>query len=520
MRRLTPRGVRRSAFVSWVAWLASFLTTLIVFPVMIARIGTQSFGLWAGLTAPTGMGGLFGLGIAPAIVSVLGRSLGQARAGTKDTEVSKHLNQAGSCARAGLMLSLVTGLGAVLVGFAIARPIVELIHVPAAESTAAIFLFRASSLCLGGMLVGGGITAVLDAVGRVDLDAATSGVVTVANALMMLVAVLVRPDFRTLALVSIATAATNVAAPAVCLVGSGASVLLRWGGFNRDAFKRLGGLATSLGAVDVIGAVLDPMVKWSVGAIGGGAPIAAYELAQRAVSVLSGSLSSLLAPLMPYYARTLTERGSKHVTERVTSSSRALVAVALPTIVLFAVASNAVMRLWLGSRLPAGAVGSLEILGISTLVSIWLRASWAALMAAGQGTRLLVVQAVSIIGTSVALALAGWHVVPLTLAAAIAFCGFALAGTPLTLVQYGRTFGKAAAHDLLRSAQYGLVLAGLVTPPVLAVRLGDADPIVEISVAAIAWLAVFTHLVRREPQLRSFIPELRREFRRRRNETP
>ena len=276
LERLTPLGVRRSAIVSWVSWFVSFLVLLLVFPLMIVRMGMQGFGLWAGLTVPTNMAALFGLGIAPAVVSVLGRSLGQARASAEDPEASEHLSQAGSCARAGLALSLATGCVAVLVGIAIAGPIVDLIHVPAVERTAALFLFRASSFCLGGMLVGGGISAVLDAVGRVDLDAIATGFVTVANALFLLAAVLIRPDFHSLAWVSVATAVTNVVAPAALLVGSGGSVLLRWGALDWTAVKRLSGLAASLGSAGGIGALVDPTVKWAVGALGGGVPIAAY----------------------------------------------------------------------------------------------------------------------------------------------------------------------------------------------------------------------------------------------------
>jgi O-antigen/teichoic acid export membrane protein len=505
LQRLTPRGVRRSALISWVRWLASFTVMLLVFPVMLTKMGTQDFGLWAALTVPTNMNSLFGLGIAPAIVSMSGRSLGQARACAEDSTASEHLSQAGSSARAGLVLSLASGGVAVVVGFAIAGPIVDLIHVPAAQMAGALFLFRASSICLGGMLVGGGMSAVLDAVGRVDLDAAANGFVTVGNALCLLAVVLIRPDFHTLALVSLVTAVTNIVAPAVCLIGSKSGVLLRWGVLDWTAFKRLGGLAASFGSVDMIGAIVDPMLKWTVGALGGGAPVAVYELASRAISVLAGSFTSLLAPLMPYYARTLTEHGSEHVTQRVASSSRLLTTVAFPTIALFAVASNALMQLWLGDNLPQGAVWSVEILAISTLVSIGLRASWGALMAAGRGMRLLVVQAASLSCMLLIIALAAWHVLPLMVAAATAFCGFTLVGSVLTLAQYGRVFGGAAAQDLLRSFRHGLVLAGMATLPALVVRVGGANPAAETAVAAVVWLVVLVYLFRSEPELHSFL---------------
>ena len=505
LQRLTPRGLRHSALVSWVSWLASFLVMLLVFPVMLTRMGAQDFGLWAALTIPTNLGALFGLGIAPAVVSVLGRSLGEARGSVDEPEASKHLSAAGSCARAGLVLALATGCATFLVCFAVAGPIVDLIHVPAAERTSAVFLFRASGFCLGGMLVGVGIAAVLDAVGRVDLDAAAIGVVTVVNALLLLAAVMIRPDFHTLALVSLATAVTNVAAPAACLLSSGSSVILRWGVLDWAAFKRLGGLAASLGSVDGIGAILDPTVKLVVGALGGGVPIAVYALASRAVSVLSGTFTSLLVPLMPYYARTLTEHGSDHVTERVTSNSRLLTAVAFPTIALFAAASDALMRLWLGDSLPPGAVESLEILAIGTLLSIWFRPAWGAMVAAGRGRRLLVVQAVGSAGTVVALALAALHALPLTIAAATAVCSFTVAGGAVTFVQYGRTFGRVAARDLLRSAQPGAVLAIAATPIVLAVRVAGGSPALQTAVAAVVWLGVLAHLFRKEPGLRSVV---------------
>ena len=88
LRRLAPRSLGHAAVVSWLRWVASVAVMLLVFPIMIARMGTQGFGLWAALTAPTNMTALFGLGVAPAVVSVLGRSLGSARASTGDPEAA------------------------------------------------------------------------------------------------------------------------------------------------------------------------------------------------------------------------------------------------------------------------------------------------------------------------------------------------------------------------------------------------------------------------------------------------
>ena len=409
-----------------------------------------------------------------------------------------------------MVLSLVAAGAAAAVGFVAAGTIVKLLNIPASEAHAAAWLFRASSLCLGGMLVGAGVSGVLDAVGRVDLDAAANGFITVANAGFLLAAVLIQPTFRTLALVSVATAVTNVAAPTACLAASGGAVLFRWGKLDFMAFRRLGGLAVSLGSVGAIGSTVDPFVKWTVGALGGGLPVAAYEVASRAILIVSGSFGSLAAPLMPHYATTFTERGRDHVADRVTSASRLLVAVAFPTIALFAAASEALMTLWLGKSLPPGTVPSLEILAVGAIVAISMRAAWAALIASGQGRRLLVVQISSVSAPIVVLALAAEHVFPLSVAAATALASYTVLGGALTLVQYGRTFGKAAAHGLVQSETHGLALAAVAAPIVLGFRIAGASAVVQVAVAAVVWVGVLIHLLRGERQFRELVVRVRR----------
>jgi O-antigen/teichoic acid export membrane protein len=496
--------------VSWLSWLARFIVMLLVFPVMIGKMGTADFGLWAALTAPTNMTGLFGIGIAGAIVSIVGRLLGQARAAAESDGLREHLDLAGATARLGVLLSSATGALAALVGYAIAPWIVSLLSVPAAEEPNALFLFRASSLCLGGMLAGSGLSAVLDSVGRVDLHAVSTGFVSVCNALLLLTAVMIEPDFGSLAWVSIATALINVVAPLVMLAACGGMRFLRLGTLGPVGLRRFTRLAIGLGSVDVIGTIVDPSVKWSVAAIGGGAPVASYELAQRAVSILSGTFSALLAPLAPYYARTLTEHGSKHVTDRVTASSRLMASLGFPTIALFAASSDALMYLWLGEHVPAGAVASLEVLSLSTLISIGVRPAWGALVAAGKGRRLFAVQATSLAFMILALALAAWHLIPLTVAAAVAVAGFSLAGSAYCLLQYGRTFGRRAGFDVLRSFQHGLLLAGVATPIVVGMRLADTNPIAQVGIAAAAWLLVLAYLFRAEPQFKAVAARLHR----------
>jgi O-antigen/teichoic acid export membrane protein len=510
--RLRPRSLGHSALVSWLRWVVNVAVMALVFPLMLARMGAGDFGLWAALTAPTSLGAFFGLGVSPAVVSLLGRSLGLAFSGTA-SEASERLSEAGTCARAGLLFSLIAAMLAVGGGWALAATVVGVLHVPHAQAQAAVLLFRASSLCLGGMLLGAGLTAVLEAVGRLDLSAIANAGVTLANAGFLVVAVLVRPAFDTLAWVSVATAVTNVVAPLVLLMTSGTVVLFGWGSLDRQGVLRLTRLALSLGVVSAIGALIDPAIKWTVGAVGGGVPVAAYELASRVALVLTGSFAALVAPLTPYYARALTEYGREHVAQRVSSATRLLMGVELPTVTLFAAASAAVMHLWLGDHLPPGAVASVEILALSTAVSIALRTCWGAMVAAGQGTRLLVVQLGSVGCTAVILVLAAGNALPLTIAAAIAFAATSLIGSALTVVQYGRTFGRSAATSLLKAGLTGIVLAAVTAPAVLTMRLVDAGAGLQLATAALAWLMALVYLARYEPRMRSLLAQVLRRVR-------
>ena len=504
LARLRPHGLGRAAAASWLRWMVSIVVMALVFPVMIARMGAASFGLWAALTAPTNMTGLFGFGVSSSVVSILGRSLGRARACPDEAAAGRHLGDAGGCARSGLLLSGVAAVVAVAVGWAVSGPMVELLHVPAAQAADAQWLFRASSLCLGGMLLGAGITAVLEAVGRIDLSAAALGIVAVSNALFLLVAVLVRPDFRSLAYVSAATAVTNVIVPLAFLQGSGSGVVLRWGTVNRTTLRGLCMLALSLGAVGALGTLIDPAVKWTVGALGGGVPVATYEVASRITLLVAGSFAALIAPLFPHYARVLTEFGTEYVSMRVSSASRLLTAVALPSLALFAAVSAAVMQLWLGSDVPAGAVASVEILAVSSAASLAVRAAWGALAAGGHGRRLLVVQVgnVCLVGVCLAAVTAG-RAVPIDVAAAVAVAAGALLGALLTLVEYGRAFGAEAARSLVRSAADGLILAAVVTPVALATRLLGMPAAVQLGAAIVSWAILMGYLYRREPELRA-----------------
>ncbi len=507
LERLTPRGLGRSALVSWLSWAASVLVMVLVFPVMIARMGAQSFGWWAALTAPTNMTALFGLGVEPAVVSVLGRSLGRARAGAEDAEVVDHLDQAGSCARAGIVLSLIAAGAAVAVGFAARRDNRQLAECSSLTGPGcALVVSRQLSVSWrhapGRRRLGGARRRGTCRPGRsrkrlCDGDECRVPADRCPDS----------ADFRSLAWVSVATAATNVAAPTICLAGSGGTVLFRWGRLDLPAFRRLGGLAVSLGSVGAIGSTVDPAVKWTVGALGGGLPVAAYEVASRAILCSPAALGRLRLRSCPTTQGPSPSTAETTSRLRVTSASRLLVAVAFPTIALFAASSDALMRLWLGKSLPPGTVPSLEILAAGAIVAIGMRAAWAALIASGQGRRLLLVQVSSVSAPIVVLALAAEHLLPLERGGC--YCLGVLhdtwrradsgpirpdvrQGRSLWPAEIGETWSGAGGHRHAHCACF---------------PRSWGQPAQQVAVAAVVWLSVLVHLLRSERQLQYLVLE-------------
>ena len=487
--------------LAWLRWVVATFVMALVFPIMLGKMGATAFGFWAALTAPTNLTALFGLGVSSAVISIVGRSLGAARKASGEEAAAEDLGAAGSCAKAGLLVSAAAGLLAVIVGYFAAGWLVPILGISGADASGATWLFRASSACLGGMLLGSGITAVLDATGRVDLESIALAVVSVSNALLLLAAVLIHPTFTSLALVSLATAVLNVAVPAGFFFASGHASLLGWGALDRRAFRALAHLAVNFGLVGALGTLIDPAVKWTIAALGGGAPVAAYELAARIMLLVVGSFSAVITPLVPHYAAVFATSGARMVGQSVGAAARLLTAISLPGVTLFAAAASAVLRLWLGGDVPRGAVASVYILAVSSAVNLWLRPAWGALVASGQGRTVLLAQIVTVAGVAALLGLTVAGVVPSSTAAATTVAVGGVLGGIATYILYSRKFGPEARSGLARAPLRGLLLSLTAVAVVVASLAGAGDGL-QVLLAGALYGAVIAYLLRKEPALR------------------
>jgi O-antigen/teichoic acid export membrane protein len=493
---MRPRTLRHAVIASGARWIVSIIFMGLVFPVMIHRLGVRSFGLWAALTAPTSMMGLVGFGVGPAMVALIGRSVGTARAAETDDECDRALSYAGGLIVAGLVMSALAAIVAVGLGVWIAPAMARLLHVPPSQMAGAIRLFRASSFGLACLLIGACYSSQIEAVGRVDLSVFGYGIVSVANSAFLLVAILLSATFDALALVVVATGIMSVVLPVALCFRSRASVLVAWYRFDRSATKAMLRLAPGLGGANAISATFDPMIKWSVGSALGPLPVSAYELSTRVVSVVSGVFTSLLYPIMPHSAVDVGRGERAGLTSTVKTAVRRVTVLGFPTLVAVAAGCGPLLALWLGSGVPGGTATSIRIVCVGAALSMATLPAYQALQGSGHGNRVLSVQATTLAGIAFVVAILVPAGVKPAYVGALAFSFGVLLATPVADAQYGVVFGKAALWGALRATLAGIAPGLVVLPWVFVVRALGGGAWAQLGALGLAWAATVTAVAR------------------------
>jgi len=478
--------------ISGARWGISAVAMALVFPVMINRLGAASFGYWAALTAPTSMSGLVGFGIAPAIVSLMGRAIGAARAARTEDECGAGLSAAGAYVAAGMTVTAAAAVAAFIAGWLVASPIVSALNVPASEAVAAVNLFHAAVVGLSFALLGNAVSAQVDAIGRVELTALGTGLLSVTNSALLLVALLVSPTFDALALVVLTTGVLSIVVPAVLLVISKAYVVLRWMRWQRIATWRMVRLAPALGGASAASALIDPLVKWSLGSAVGPIPVAAYEVSWRVVTVVTGVFTASLYPLLPHVAAGVGEGRYEELLRTVDRSVRAVTGLAFPTLAALAVASAPLLDVWLRGAVPAGTVTSLQLLSAASFLVVATTPAYQALQGSGRGLRVLTVQLVTLGVVAVVLGL----VITTPYAFGVAYLVAVACATPVADLHFATVFGWAALKSMLRATLPALAPSLVVVAVPLFAQLLGGGSVWQLVTTGLVWCLVLVAVAR------------------------
>lgn len=480
---IRPRTLRHNAAASVARWVVTVAVVVVVFPLMLSRLGTDRFGLWAALTTPTSMLALAGLGVGPATVVLLGHRLSAALVSEDARAAESALRRAGGVCAAALLLSLLAAAVALVVGMMLTQPALDVLGVRG-RGEEERFLFRAAVVCLAGMLLGSGLVAQLEGARRVDLSSLSWGTVSVLNAVFLLAAVVVSPGLRALGYVQLLTACVNVIVPGLLIWRAHLFTLWHWLRIDPESVKGLLRLSVSLGGASALSAVIDPLVKFSLGGIAGTGPIAAYELSQRVVQLAAGAFTAALQPIIAHVSGAVGERRLRDVPETVARAVRAVGGLSLPALSALAVAAPSVVAVWLGPTAPHGAALSITLLCPGVAASILATPAYHALQGAGHGMRVLSVQALTVAGVATVLVLCAWGIVGPSYAGALAIGIAMAAGAGLTFLQYWQVYGREAAMSAVRVTAPGLIAVACMAPALVGVALGGLSDLVTLIASA------------------------------------
>lgn len=467
LERLEPAPLAKSMISSGLRWVIAALLMAVALPVVLDGLGSVRFGYWALLTTPTSLAAMLDLGVIPSVVSLAGRRLGRARTGVPES--SSLIIESGSLVLVGMIQSLLMGIVAAVIGFTVAGACVGAAGLPAALEPSGLFLFRCAVFNLAMTIVGNGLIAATEAVGRVDLTAWGAGFLSMLNSALMVVAVWLSPTLTALAWVVAINGVATILCYSTCSVIAGVPNLIRVGSFARRHVSLVLRLGLGMGAAGAVGSVVDPLVKWTTIIVAGPLAVSAFEVAQRVVGMSVGATRSLLYPLMAHFTGVIGREGDTGLRAAVESSTVRVASVVLPLFGALAAGIGAVYALWLGAAAPPGVVGATAILLVTSSVSIIATPSYHALQSLSHSKSLILVQATgAIVAVDTVLALGALHGGALTAAA-----GFGLgaaAGGVLTFVLFERVVPREVS---VRHLAKGLAqsVAGLLVMIVIGLGL-------------------------------------------------
>lgn len=463
--RLEPAPLARSMFSSGLRWSVAAILMAVALPVVLDGLGSVRFGYWALLTTPTSLAALLDLGVIPSVVSLAGRRLARARTGVPESRAL--IRESGSLVLAGIVQSLAMGLIAAVIGLAIADSCVDAAGLPVSIETSGLFLFRCSIFNLAMTIVGNGLIASTEAVGRVDLTSWGAGFLSILNSALMIVAVWLNPTLGALGWVVAINGVATVVCYLTCAFIARVPVLIRVGSVDRGNVYLVSRLGLGMGAAGAVGSVVDPLVKWTTLLVAGPLAVSAFEVAQRVVGMSVGATRSLLYPLMTHFTTVIGRDGDLGLRSAVELSTVRTASLVLPAFGALAAGIAAVYDLWLGPAAPPGVSVATAILFVTSAVSVIATPSYHALQSIAHSKSLIAVQTSGAVVAVVAtLALGTLHG-----GASTAAAGFGLgvaAGGFLTFILFARAIPRGVgAQGLVGkiapsiAALFGMMLLGV-----------------------------------------------------------
>lgn len=513
MAEVTTRTLARNTLAVNAGQLWQVLSRFVLTPLVLAKIGLEGYGTWALL---------FGL---TSTVSMLQTSFGTAYGKiTAERERREDWDGLAEAVTSGMLSVGAAGAAGFLALWALAPWYLPWLGVPVGDVEGAA---RALALVGAGIVLEmslGGALRVLEGLQRTDLRVriqVEGSVVDFAVALGLL--------YAGWGLLALATG---------FLVGRVFQVLGAWARLRRVAsplvrarwrpsrqgLRAVASLGMRFQALALLNMLARQAVRLTLSALGGVAVLGTYHLAFRLLSLARTPAQSVVAPLLPAFARLESGGDRERWSALLRRSTKALAVAAIAALGFTALFAEPLLYAWTERHVP-DAVFTVQVMAGASVLALLTGVFTAALRASGTVRLELVYGAVgaagSLLGLAVGHALAGYRgaVVGLAAARVLAVAWFLLRFAEARGVGLGRLMGPSVALPAVGLAPVlaAVVLAGTHLPFLvlqgesriaIAASLAALAALCAAASAAVAWIGLLS--AEERAGLRRELPLLRR----------
>lgn len=351
--------VVRNSAASVLRFMISLPIPFIILPLMVHRLGTVRYGIWALTSVLSQFAQLGDFGISFMLIKSV-----------SEMKAVQDIARLGSILSTALVLyTMVAGaIGLLTVAFT-GILVHQVFYIPGALIGDAKFVLTGVVCFFCVNLVFSIFTSVLNGLQRMDVSNGIAFASTIMNAIGVVVALSMGLGLRGLVINNgFVTLCSGLAGwLAVRKVEPG--IRLAPSMFCRRELKGMLAYGTNIQIISIANLAGDPLVKTLISRIVGIESVAYYDIAVRLIYPIRSLFVQAVAPLMPFTAELAAMADKGTIVSLYKRSTRYIILSAVPLLALIFISATAFLRSWIGPGYEATA-WTLRIMLIANLVSI------------------------------------------------------------------------------------------------------------------------------------------------------
>ncbi|HCO01881.1 MAG TPA: hypothetical protein DIT48_00695 [Actinobacteria bacterium] len=335
------------------------LLSIAITPVLLHRLGTAQFGIYALATGlGAGLTNIFALGLIPGIVAMLSRSLAEG----KERETQKIVGTAFT------LFAIIGMAGSVLLALFVPFLVTRVLRIPTGLQGVAATALWLSAIGLCFNLVFAVFNAVPFALQRYDIVAGRIVGLTVVSMAATVIYVLIDANLTGVMVIQVLAGMAGVLLYYIVSRRELVGVHLR-PGFDRSTFMRLARFTAFKSAGDIALIFSSRFDQFAVGSLINVAAVGVYAIPASACQRILQLLGEVAAPIFPAIS---TARGEAQRSALLLRGSRLVALIASFLTVVLVVLAEPILRTWIGGNqgfvVARDASGAFRLLALGMFV--------------------------------------------------------------------------------------------------------------------------------------------------------